>query len=142
MPEQRVEQQPPDVLAMLLADAVLRDAITGKFFIQGTYSVILAQALPHKHPLIAVYFAITNGHGKTPIKMRLVDVDEVRAPVFERETAIDFPDPLAVVEGVFGIAGPIFPESGEYRLQIFGAGSLMRERRLQVIPPPTPPDHG
>jgi hypothetical protein len=142
MPEQRVEQQPPDVLAMVLADAVLRDAISGKCFIQGTYAVIFAATFPHRHPSVVVYFAITSGHGKTPIKMRLVDVDEVRDPVFEQESIIDFPDPLMVVEGVFGILGPVFREPGEYRLQLFGAGTLLRERRIQVMPPPTPPDHG
>jgi hypothetical protein len=100
MSEQRVEQQPPDVLAMVLADAVLRDMATAKCFIQGTYSVILAPTFPWRYPSIVVYLAITNGHGKTPIKLRLVDVDEARAPVFEREIVFDFADPLQVIEGV------------------------------------------
>jgi hypothetical protein len=142
MPEQRVEQQPPDVLAMVLADAVLRDATSGKCFIQGTYSAILAATFPHRHPSIVVYFAITSGHGKTPIKLRLVDVDEVRDPVFERESILDFPDPLVVAEGVLGVIGPVFPEPGEYRLQLLGAGTLLRERRILVMPPPTPADAG
>jgi hypothetical protein len=46
----------------------------------------------------------------------------------------DFPDPLTVAEGVFTHTGAIFPEAGEYRLQLFGAGVLLKERRLQVIP--------
>jgi hypothetical protein len=140
MPEQRVEQQPPDVLAVVLADTILRDMATGKLYIQGTYSVIVAQTFPYQHPSIAVYFAITSGHGKTPIKMRLIDVDETRAPVFEQAMDFDFPDPLAVVEGVFVAVGPPFPEPGEYRLQVFGAGQLLRERRLQVVPAPAPPE--
>jgi hypothetical protein len=141
MPEQRVEQQPPDVLAMVLAEAVLRDAATGKHFIQGTYAAIFAPSFPWRHPSIVVYVAITDGHGKTPIKLRLVDVDESRPPIFEGEAVLDFPDPLVVAEGVFVHAGPVFPEPGEYRLQLLGAGMLLRERRLQVLPPPAPPDH-
>jgi hypothetical protein len=136
MPEQRVEQQPPDVLAMILADAVLRDLATGKNFIQGTYSVIFAAEFPLRYPAIVVFVAITNGHGKTPLKMRLVDVDEARDPVFEMEMVFEFPDPLAVAEMVFARPGPVFPEPGEYRLQLFGAGTLLRERRLQILPAP------
>jgi hypothetical protein len=136
MPEQRIEQQPPDVLAMVLADAVLRDAATNKHFIQGTYSVIFAPEFPWRHAAIVVYVAITNGHGKTPVKMRLVDVDETHDPVFEEEAIIDFPDPLAVAEFTFVPPGAVFPSPGEYRLQLFGAGIPLRERRLQVLPPP------
>jgi hypothetical protein len=131
-----VEQQPPDVLAMVLADGVLRDAATGKHFIQGTYAAIFAPEFPWRHAAIVVYVAITNGHGKTPVKMRLVDVDETRDPVFEEETIIEFPDPLVVAELVFVRHGPEFPSPGEYRLQLFGAGEPIKERRIQVMPTP------
>jgi hypothetical protein len=131
-----VEQQPPDVLAMVLADGVLRDAATGKHFIQGTYAAIFAPEFPWHHPAIVVYVAITNGHGKTPVKMRLVDVDETHDPVFEEETVIDFPDPLTVAELTFVRHGTVFPAPGEYRLQLFGAGQPLKERRIQVMPPP------
>jgi hypothetical protein len=141
MPEQRIEQQPPDVLAMVLADTVLRDAATGKCFIQGTYAAIFAPHFPWQHPVIVVYFAITNGHGKTPIKLRIVDVDEAHDPISEQDAMIDFPDPFTVAEGVFVIPGPIFPEPGEYRLQLSCAGTPLRERRLQVMPPPGVSDH-
>jgi uncharacterized protein DUF6941 len=132
--EKPVQQQPPDVLAMVLADTVLQEPATGKFFIQGTYSVIMATDFPWPHPNLTVYFAITNGHGKTPIKVRLVDVDEDREPIFQMDAVLDFADPLVVVESVFTARGVQFPEPGEYRLQFFGAGEPLRERRIQVIP--------
>ena len=120
---------------MVLADAILRDAASGKCFIQGTYAAIIAPEFPWRHPAIVLYVAITNGHGKTPVRVRLVDVDEAHDPLFEEESLIDFPDPLAVVEMTFVRPGPVFPAPGEYRIQLFGAGALLRERRLQVIPP-------
>jgi hypothetical protein len=58
--------------------------------------------------------------------MRLVDVDETHAPVFEENTIIEFPDPLTVVEFTFVHRGPVFPSPGEYRLQLFGAGQPLR----------------
>jgi hypothetical protein len=131
-----VERQPPDVLAMVLADTVLFDIPTSKLYIQGTYSAIFAAEFPAVYPAIVVYVAITNGHGMTELEMRLVDVDEVHPPIFASKTDVDFPDPLQVVERVF-TGGPVaFPKEGEYRIQLFGAGHLLRERRLQVIPRP------
>jgi hypothetical protein len=135
-----IEQQPPDVLAMVLADAVLRDLATGKCFIQGTYTVIPARDFPFLHPSIVVYAAITNGHGQTPMKLRLVDANEEQEALFETETSLLFSDPLVVIEVAFTAANVVFPEPGEYRLQLFGAGHPLRERRLHVIPIEQPPE--
>jgi hypothetical protein len=134
-----VERQAPDVLAMVLADTILQDLTTKKLFIQGTYSAIFGVDFPVLFPAITVYIAITNGHGETDLEIRLVDVDEEREPIFSVKAKANFPDPLTVLETVF-THGPVsFPEPGEYRLQLLGNGQLVRERRLQVIPNPSPP---
>jgi hypothetical protein len=135
MPDEKLEYQPPDVLAMVLADNVLRDA-GGKHYIQGTYAAIFAPRFPWFHPSIIAYVAITCGHGHTPLVMRLIDTDEAREPVFEANAVLNFPDPLFVAEVVFAKLGVVFPAPGEYRLQLHGAGTLLRERRIQVGPPP------
>jgi hypothetical protein len=129
-----VEQQPPDVLAMILADAVLRDLATGKNVIQGTFHVIAALSFPWTHPSMVVYVVLTEGYGNTPLKLRLVDVDESRPPIFELETVVNFPDPLVVLEVVFTRSNIVFPDAGEYRVQLFGAGEPLLERRLNVVP--------
>ena len=129
-----VEQQPPDVVAIIIADAVQRDMATGKFSIQGTYSTIIASDFPLVYPAIVVYGALTDGHGKTLWKLRLVDVDEARAPLFEHEGVVNFADPISVVEFVLVRRNVVFPEPGEYRLQLFAADQLLKERRLQVVP--------
>jgi hypothetical protein len=137
--EMPVERQPPDVLAMLLADTVLKDFVTGKSFIQGVYSHIFANDFPVIFPLIVVYAAITNGHGETELELRIVDADEELDHLFSRKVKFTFPDPLVVAEAILS-AGPVtFPNPGEYRIQLWGAGQIMRERRLQVMPPPTLP---
>ncbi len=128
-----VEQQPPDVLAMIVADGVLRDVVTNKFFIQGTYNVIGGSSFPLTQPSIVVYAAVTEGYGDTEFKLVLVDANETREPIFEMGLKVAFPDPLLVVELVFAAPSVVFPEPGEYRLQLYGAGQPLRERRLQVI---------
>jgi hypothetical protein len=142
----RVKQQWPDVVAMLVADVVHREPVTGKFTILGTYSVIGATGFPCTHPVLCVYLALTDGHGKTTMRVRLIDADEERAPVFESEVTVEFASPTDFIEQIFFSANVVFPEPGEYRLQLFGAGEFLRERRLFVIeaePPegrPTAPE--
>jgi hypothetical protein len=145
MPEEKVEQQWPDVIAMVVADGVHQDPATGKFFILGTYSAIGALGFPCRHGPLIVYMTLTDGRGETPLKMCLVDVDEEREPVFEDETTVNFSDPTQVLEIVFMHPQVTFPEPGEYRLKLFGAGEFLRERRLVVFPvpqQPTEPDGG
>jgi len=135
-----VEQQWPDVLAMILAEVVHPDSATGKFSILGTYNAIGAASFPHRHPYLAVYLALTDGRGETPMTMRLIDADEEREPVFESETTLNFDDPTEVIELTFFQDNIVFPQPGEYRLQLFGAGEFLRERRLFVVPMQHPGD--
>jgi hypothetical protein len=128
------EQPPPEVLALLIADHVHRDDNTGKLFILGTRSSIGAPALPWNHPRLAIYAALTDGRGETAVQVRLVDVDEARPPVVEYETMVNFQDPTEDVEVGFILTDLVFPEPGDYRLQLFSGGQLLRERRFLVIP--------
>jgi hypothetical protein len=127
-----IEQQPPVVLAMLLADTVLLDAATGKNTIQGTYHSLAAPAFPLTRSIV-VYAALTEGYGETLVRLRLVDVDEDRPPLLELEAIVEFADPFVVRELVFAEAKVVFPEPGEYRLQLFGAGEPLLERRLYLL---------
>jgi|SRR6516164_1825001 hypothetical protein len=127
-----MEQQPPDVLAIVLADAVHRDLATGKNFIQGTFHGLSAASFPWTLPCMVVYLVLTEGYGETRIQLRLVDALESRPPIVEAETMVSFADPLTVMEVVFPWFQVGFPEPGEYSVQLFGAGEFLREHRLEV----------
>ncbi len=129
-----VEQQPPEVLALLIADHVYRDEISGKVTVLGMSSVIGATKFPWTHPGIVVYVALSDGRGETAVQVRLIDADEAREPVWETETVVDFPDPITELELVVFLDEVVFHEPGDYRLQLYGAGQLLRERRLMVMP--------
>jgi len=125
-------------LALIIADHVHRDDSTGKFFILGTRSSIGAAAFPFNCPSLAVYASMIDGHGETPLRLRLSDVDETREPVLEFETTVNFLDPTEELEIVFRLIDLVFPEPGDYRLQLYGAGQFLRERRFLVIPQENP----
>lgn len=129
----RIELQAPYTLAMVICDLVHRDPGTGKFTLLGCFSAITARSFPATHPAMAIYVALTDGRGRIPIKLRLVDVDEERQPIFELATDIEFQDPRTVMELAFYVGNIVFPSPGEYRLQLKGGDTPMMERRIVLI---------
>jgi hypothetical protein len=133
-----VEQQPPEVLALVIADQVYQDDSSGKCFILGTRASIAVAAFPYDCTSLAVYVLMTDGRGETSLKLRLIDVDEAREPVLEFETTVNFLDPTEDMEVLFRLAELVFPEPGDYRWQLYGAGQFLRERRFLIIPQENP----
>jgi hypothetical protein len=129
-----VEQQPPEALALLIADHVHRDDSTNKFFILGTRASIGGAVFPFRCPSLSVYGSLIDGRGETLMRLRLIDVDEAREPVLDYETTVNFLDPTEEVEIGFRLVDLVFSEPGDYRLQLYGAGQFLRERRVLVIP--------
>ena len=129
-----IEQQPPEVLALLIADYVHRDDSTAKFFLLGTRAAIGAAAFPFSCPSLAVYASMIDGRGETLLRLRVIDVNEERESVLEFDTTVNFLDPTEEVEIAFRLVDLIFPEPGDYRFQLYGAGQFLRERRFLIIP--------
>jgi hypothetical protein len=123
----------PYAIAMVVCDFIWRDPGTGKSTIIGTFSSIAANSFPCTHPLMAVFVAVTDGRGKTPIKLRLVDVDEENDPLFEGEIEVEWVDPRMIVETAYVIQGVAFPAPGEYRFQLSSNDSVLMERRIVLI---------
>src|SRR5262245_2675224 len=130
MLDEKLGPPAPVVLAMVLCDAIHQDAATRKCTILGTFSTINVRKFPAVHRQLAVHVALTNGHGRAQIRLSLVDTDEDQTQLFSREGMIEFGDPRAVAELNFTINNIQFQKAGEYRLQVFGNGELLMERRL------------
>ena len=128
----------PYTLAMVICEAAHRDMATGKTTLLGIFTTIGSQVFPATLGQLCIYLAITDGLGPVPITLKVVDVDEVEAPLFEQTASFEFQDPLSVVETVFQILNLVFPVPGEYRVQLFAADEPLMERRLLVLQPPAP----
>jgi hypothetical protein len=133
MPDSRAGRPAPVVLAMILCDAIHQDPSTQKCTLLGTFSTINARMFPVVHRQLAVHVAMTDGHGKTRIRLLLAHADESKPPLFSQEGTIDFGDPRVVAELNFVITNVTLPEAGEYRLQVYGNDELLSERRLYVL---------
>jgi len=137
--ERKGKIPPPYPLAMVVCDNIHRDPGTGKPFLLGCFSVILARDFPATHPGLCVYIELTNGRGKIPFTLRLIDADEDREPVVTMEQEFECEDPRFVVQLIFGLANLTFPQEGEYRLQLFASKEFVMERRILVTSIPGSP---
>jgi hypothetical protein len=125
---------PPLALALVIADAIWIDPGSGKKTILGTFSAIYGREFPLTLNVLGVYASLTDARGKATLGLRLVDVDELRDPVWQQDFPVEFVDPISVMEVAVNTPDVVFPESGEYRLQLLIDGELIIERRIIVMP--------
>jgi len=134
----------PNVLALLVCDQIITDRITGKVSLIGMFSKVHGRRFPAAHPMMSVFVAMTDGHGKTDLTIRIVDANEARPPIVEGRGSVDFKDPRAIAHLALQFNGLRFPEAGPYRVQLWSEQELLREARLDLVqvpdqPPPGPP---
>lgn len=134
----------PDVLALLVCDQIITDQVTGKQSLIGMFSKVHARGFPATHPQLCVYVALTEGYGETDFVIRIVDANDARPPIVEGRGKVHFKDPRAIANLGLQFHGITFPEAGEYRVQLYSSGELLREARLVLIHlrkrPPKPKD--
>jgi hypothetical protein len=142
-----VNKPVPDVLAMLVCDQIITDRMTGKQSLIGMFSKVHAPGFPAAHPNLCVFVALTDGHGKTDLTIRIVDANDERPPIVQGKGAVEFKNPRAIANLALQFHGLTFPQPGEYRVQLYCHDQLLREARLQLLqvkrrqpPGETPPE--
>ena len=143
----RVEEiQPqPEILSLVVCDQIITDRVTGKQSLIGIFSAIHATNFPVNHAQLSVYTSLTSGHGAVELMIRIVDSNENRPPLVQGQGKVEFHSPLAVANLALQFHGLVFPEAGQYRVQLLSNGELLREARLHVMrakPRPHPPNPG
>ena len=133
--QELTDSQTPFALSMIICDAVHIDEGTGKAFILGCFGSIGAEAFPARHPGMTVFAEVTDCRGRMPFSVRIIDVDERRDPLVEATVEVDLTDPLEIGMLVLPLKDIVFPEPGEYRVQLFSGDAPLMERRLLLTPP-------
>ncbi len=123
----------PDVLSLLVCDQIITDRMTGKQSLIGIFSTIHSWRFPIIHPQLCVYVALTDGRGKTPLTIRIVDSDENRRPVVQGTGMVEFHNPRAIANLALQFQGLRFEEPGEHRIQIMCKDAMLRDARLTVV---------
>ena len=120
----------PILLSAIACNRVIFDKVSGMPSVIDIVQMINAHQYPARHPQIVFFCELTNGHGTTKAKIRLVDAQEEERIVFEREETVEFKDVKQIVTLAMDLHGIVFPRSGEYRFQLFASGILLGERRI------------
>lgn len=131
----------PELLSLQVCDRVIRDQNTNQTSIIGILDTVAAHTFPLTIPHLSIFMEITSGHGRTELRVRIVDAAEERPAVFEAIIDANLGGPLVVHQVPFTTVGLKFPEPGEYRVQVYAGGTLLRERKVrvvQMVPPQTP----
>ena len=130
MSKEQKEMPPPLLLSAIICDRVIMDSVTRTPSIIGILHTISAPKYPARHYRLTFFCQLTNGHGKTQITVRLVDVQQQDKTMFEQTVEREFRDVNQVAGLTFGIEGIVFPHPGEYRFQIYAGTNLLGERRI------------
>jgi hypothetical protein len=146
----------PILQALVLADAVYVDRMTGKFVIAGTFNQLMVFAqnpqddVPQE-PVVDemrklsnreiffqgspfVYVSLTNVRGKVPLELRYVDLGENTA-ILKLEIVVAGDDPLRTIEMAVRIP-PLMPKVGTYALELLADDELLGSHRVIVVEAP------
>ncbi|MBN1806836.1 MAG: hypothetical protein JW837_16430 [Sedimentisphaerales bacterium] len=121
---------PPVLLSAIICDRIIFDSFTGMPTIVGVLQTISAPKYPARHGRLAFFCELTNGHGKTNITVKLVDLQQEDQTILEQTVPAQFVDVKQVVALGLGFEGIIFPHPGEYRFQFYAGTNLLGERRV------------
>ena len=130
MAENVREVPPPVLLAALVCDTVILDAVTGKATVVGIFDVINAPTYPVRHDRLFVFCQLTNGRGRVAIRTNFVDLADDEKVLYENTVPGEFVDVRQVVNVIFAFGGLKFPHPGEYRVQVFAGTEFLGERRI------------
>ena len=130
----------PIILSINICDIIIRDEATKKVSLIGIFNTIHVLSFPAVHPLLHLYIALTNGHGKYNGEIKLMDKkDKV---VVCGQGPLDFKGPLQIVELNFAWQQLKFEHEGEYSIEVICDGQLVGRRNFRVIGPKIQPTLG
>ena len=130
---------PPVLLSAVLCDRVIFDKVTSMPSLINILQVLNAPKFPVRTGQMVFFCELTNGHGKTKTKVRLIDSSDNEKVLFEKGGTVDFKDVRQVLTLAVALQGVVFAHPGEYRFQILAEETLLGERSIlcrQINIPP------
>ena len=121
---------PPILLSAIICDRVIFDKLSGMASLINIIQVVNSPKYPIRHGQLIFFCELTNGHGRTKTKIRIVDAQRNDKVVFEQKKMVEFRDVREVLTLAVNLQGIVFEKPGEYRFQLFAEEQLLGERRI------------
>lgn len=137
-------QTPPEpaVLSINICDSIIRDELTKKVSLIGLFGVIKASGFPCLHPIMHIYIALTNGHGKYKTEIRFTRLEDNKS-IIGMVGELQFQNPLQVIDLNSCWQLPL-EKAGEYAVEVLCNDKLVGSRKFVVLGPEVqiPPTYG
>ncbi|MFA5553288.1 MAG: hypothetical protein WDA68_01855 [Phycisphaerae bacterium] len=132
----------PVLLSAIVCDRVIFDRFSGMPSLINILQTINAPKFPVRTGQVVFFCELTNGHGKTSLRVRLVDAKQDEKVVFQKDGVVEFKDVRQVLTLAIGLHGIVFEHPGEFRFQLFAAERLLGERCVMCQQIQMPPQQG
>ena len=120
----------PIVLALLICDTVITDAMTGKKSLIGIFNSIAVAKFPHIIPQMNIFASLSNLEGEVEVKLKLIAGNE--DVVFELPAKVPFKTPLDAPELFFNLQNFKVNSPGTYELQLIAKDEILASRLIVV----------
>lgn len=123
----------PRVLALIIADSVIKDTTANKHTIVGTYDTIQSKTFPAIHRPMEFYLVVDNVRGREDLALRVSSLDGKCDEVFRLEFPVKSASPNDAIERrIVTPLNPKFPEPGHYVAEVLFEGEAIYSRRIIV----------
>jgi len=136
-----MSEVPPILLSAVICDKVIFDKMSGSPSLINIIQSINAPRYPVRYWQLVFFCEMTNGHGTTNTKIRLIDEQQEDKVIFEQSGEVEFKDVKQIVTLAVNLRGVVFHHPGEYRFEIFAGEHLLGQRRI-VCRKVQPPEKG
>lgn len=125
--------QKPILQALVLADHVYADAITGKKIIAGVFHNLWAATFPTKFGRLTwAYVCLTEVQGSVPITLRYTDLRTNEVLLSTRPLTMQSSDPLQSCELLIQVPPFPMPHTGTYVFEVFAGDESIGSLRITV----------
>jgi hypothetical protein len=122
----------PVLLAMLVCDTTIRDIQSKKISLIGCFSSAFAKEIPFMYNQFSLFVCITEVIGTVPITIQIKNLLNDEILVKDISIKIESIDSTNPIEFVIALNNVVFPNFGQYAIELFGCGELLGSVKISI----------
>ncbi len=141
--KRRLSKPPPTCKAILLCDAIIVDALSGKLSLIGMFENFNLQSIPGRTVRAQIFLQLTNAQGKYSLKVEVHDLHKDAIIARGGGIELEFANKLQKINAWLPLPPLPIRHEGKYDLVVFGGDSEIDRQQFQVklvVPPRTEGD--
>jgi hypothetical protein len=122
----------PILLAMLVCDTTIRDIQSKKISLIGCFSSIFAKEMPFVYNQFSLFVCVTEVIGTVPITIQIKNLLNDEILVKDVSIKIESTDSTNPIEFVVTLNNVVFPNLGQYAIELFGYRELLGSVKISI----------